>query len=95
MADTLETLLQDDEQLSSRTRAHLTGAIEALRVAGNVQGVIRDDVPSIDILMALAGVTPVAGAAHQRAQGERLLDLLMDGITRSDAVRAAKRRAST
>ncbi|MCW2589414.1 MAG: TetR family transcriptional regulator [Mycobacterium sp.] len=29
MADTLETLLQDDEQLSSQTRAHLTGAIEA------------------------------------------------------------------
>jgi hypothetical protein len=52
-------------------------------------------VPSIDILMAVAGVTLVAGAAHQRAQGERLLDLLMDGITRSDAVRAAKRRAST
>jgi AcrR family transcriptional regulator len=95
MADTLKTLLQDDQQLSSQTRAHLTGAIEALRVAGIAQGVIRDDVPSIDLLMALAGVTLVAGAAHQRAQGERLLDLLMDGITRSDAVRAAKRRAST
>jgi len=95
MADTLKTLLQDDELLSSQTRTHLTGAVEALRVAGITQGVIRDDVPSIDILMALAGVTLVAGAAHQRAQGERLLDLLMDGITRSDAVRATKRRAST
>jgi hypothetical protein len=37
-----------------------------------------------DILMALAGVTLAAGAAHQRAQAERLLDLLMDGLTRPD-----------
>jgi hypothetical protein len=84
MADTLKTLLQSDEQLSSQTREQLTGAIEELRLAGIAQGVIREDVPSTDILMALAGVTLVAGAVHQRMQAERLLDLLMDGITRSD-----------
>ncbi|MFB4420138.1 TetR/AcrR family transcriptional regulator [Streptomyces sp. QL37] len=82
MADTLKTLLRDDEQLSSRTREQLTGAIEEFRLAGIAQGVLRGDVPSTDILMNLAGVTLVAGAAHQRAQAERLLDLLMDGITR-------------
>ncbi|MFJ8749298.1 TetR/AcrR family transcriptional regulator [Streptomyces sp. NPDC102441] len=84
MADTLKTLLRDDEQLSSQTREQLTGAIEEFRLAGISQGVIREDVPPTDILMNLAGVTLAAGAAHQRAQAERLLDLLMDGITRPD-----------
>ncbi|MGW1318367.1 SbtR family transcriptional regulator [Streptomyces sp. NPDC002426] len=81
-ADTLKTLLQDDERFGSQTREQLTGAIEEFRVAGIGQGVIRPDVPSADILMSLAGVTLVAGAAPQRAQAERLLDLLMDGLTR-------------
>ncbi|MFC4120672.1 TetR/AcrR family transcriptional regulator [Nonomuraea zeae] len=84
MADTLKALLQSDERLSSQTREQLTAAIEELRLAGIVQGVIRDDVPSADILMGLAGVTLAAGAAHQRVQAERLLDLLMDGLTRAD-----------
>jgi AcrR family transcriptional regulator len=84
MADTLKLLLQSDKQLSSQTRGQLTGAIEEFRIAGIAQGVIREDVPSSDILMGLAGVTLVAGTVHQRAQAERLLDLLMDGITRPD-----------
>ncbi|MFF1698736.1 TetR/AcrR family transcriptional regulator [Streptomyces sp. NPDC058257] len=82
MADTLKTLLRNDERLSSQTREQLTGAIEEFRLAGITQGVIRADVPSPDILMALAGVTLVAGDLHQREQAERLLDLLMDGVTR-------------
>ncbi|AEW94176.1 MULTISPECIES: TetR/AcrR family transcriptional regulator [Streptomycetaceae] len=84
MADTLKTLLRDDQRLSSRTRDQLTGAIEEFRLAGIAQGVIRDDVPAPDILMSLAGVTLVAGAPHQRDQAERLLDLLMDALTRPD-----------
>ncbi|WP_406145373.1 TetR/AcrR family transcriptional regulator [Streptomyces sp. NBC_01012] len=84
MADTLSTLLRGDERLSSRTRDQLTGAVEQFRLAGVAQGVIRADVPSPDILMGLAGVTLVGGAPGQRAQAERLLDLLMDGITRPD-----------
>lgn len=94
MADTLKTLLQNDEQLSSQTREQMTGAIEEFRRAGIAQGVIRDDVPSPDILMALAGVTLVAGAVHQRVQAERLLDLLMDGVTRSDGWRGATVRSA-
>jgi AcrR family transcriptional regulator len=84
MADTLRTLLQNDEKLSSQTREQLTGAIEEFRLAGINQGLIRGDVPAPDILMILAGVTLVAGGVHQREQAERLLNLLMDGLTRSD-----------
>lgn len=93
MADTLKTLLRNDEQLSSQTREHLTGAVEEFRLAGIAQGVIREDVPSPDILMSLAGVTLVAGAAHQRVQAERLLDLLMDGVTRPAGWRGSGERS--
>ncbi|MFF8990406.1 TetR/AcrR family transcriptional regulator [Streptomyces sp. NPDC014983] len=92
MADTLKSLLRNDERLSSQTREQLTGAVEEFRLAGVAQGVIRRDVASHDILMALAGVTLVAGAGHQREQAERLLDLLMDGITRSDGWRGGVQR---
>ncbi|TDC00864.1 TetR/AcrR family transcriptional regulator [Nonomuraea longispora] len=84
MAETLRTLLRSDRQLSSLTREQLTGAVDEFRRAGIDQGVIRDDVPSADILMALAGATLVTGSARQRPQAERLLDLLMDGLTRAD-----------
>ncbi|HEY0813026.1 MAG TPA: helix-turn-helix domain-containing protein, partial [Pseudonocardia sp.] len=92
MADTLKTLLDADVELSSQTREQLTGAVEQFRLAGLTQGVLREDVPSPDILMALAGVTLVAGARHQREQSERLLDLLMDGITRADSWRDGAER---
>jgi AcrR family transcriptional regulator len=85
MADTLKTLLRSDVELSSQTREQLTGAIEEFRLAGIAQGLMRADVPSADILMSLAGITLVAGTHHQREQAERLLDLLMDGITRDQA----------
>nr|BFD86680.1 TetR/AcrR family transcriptional regulator [Streptomyces sp. Xyl84] len=88
MAETLKTLLRDDERLGSHTRAQLTDAVEEFRLAAVGQGAVREDVSASDILMALAGVTLAAGDAHQRAQAERLLDLLMDGITRADRWRA-------
>ncbi|MFB7596364.1 TetR/AcrR family transcriptional regulator [Streptomyces sp. NPDC056160] len=84
MADTLKALLRDDERLGSQTREQLTGAVEEFRLAAVAQGAFRADVSAPDILMSLAGVTLVAGAVAQRAQAERLLDLLMDGITRPD-----------
>jgi AcrR family transcriptional regulator len=94
MADTLKALLRDDERLRSGTRAQLTGAVEEFRLAGVAQGVIRQDVPSVDILMALAGVTLVAGGDAQRVQAERLLDLLMAGVTRPGGWPGAAERSA-
>ncbi len=95
MADTLKALLRDDEQLSSQTRDQLTGAVEEFRLAGVAQGVLRGDVPAPDILMSLAGVTLAAGAVHQRGQADRLLDLLMDGITRPERWRGSADRSAS
>ncbi|GAA5135411.1 TetR/AcrR family transcriptional regulator [Pseudonocardia adelaidensis] len=94
MAGTLRSLLRSDEHLGSRTRTQLTDAVEEFRVEGIAQGVIRRDVPSGDILAGLAGVTLVAGASDQREQAERLLDLLMDGITRASGWREGAERSS-
>jgi AcrR family transcriptional regulator len=82
MAETLKAILLGDEQLRSQTRDQLTGAVEQIRRAGAAQHVIRDDVTATDILMALAGITLIAGQSTQRQQAGRLLDLLIDGITR-------------
>jgi AcrR family transcriptional regulator len=90
MAESLRSLLRSDAELSSRTREQLTAAVETLRLAGIAQGVIRETVPAPDILMALAGITLVAGSRPQREQAERLLDLLMDGVTRPDRWRAGE-----
>ncbi|WP_030908132.1 TetR/AcrR family transcriptional regulator [Streptomyces sp. NRRL F-5126] len=88
MADTLGALLRDDANLGSQTRRQLTDAVEEFRAAGTAGGLIREGIPSPDILTALAGVTLAAGADHQREQAERLLDLLMDGLTRTTGWRA-------
>ncbi|MBP0459788.1 TetR/AcrR family transcriptional regulator [Streptomyces montanisoli] len=88
MADILGALLRDDANLGSQTREQLTGAVEEFRMAGTAQGVIRAAVPAHDIVTALAGITLAAGAGHQREQAERLLDLLMDGLTRPTEWRA-------
>lgn len=90
MAESLQSLLRSDAELSSRTREQLTAAVERLRLAGIAQGVIRETVPAPDILMTLAGITLVAGSRPQREQAERLLDLLMDGVTRPDGWRAGQ-----
>ena len=92
MAETLQTLLRSDVELSSQTREQLTGAIEEFRLAGIAQGVIREAVPALDILMTLAGITLVAGTYQQRDRAERLLDLLMDGVTRADGWRGGADR---
>ncbi|MEU6175014.1 TetR/AcrR family transcriptional regulator [Streptantibioticus parmotrematis] len=87
MAETLGALLRDDARLGSSTREQLTAAVEEFRRAGVAQGVIREGVPAADILMSLAGVTLAAGTRPQREQAERLLDLLMDGLTRAESWR--------
>ncbi|WP_367126020.1 TetR/AcrR family transcriptional regulator [Streptomyces phytohabitans] len=92
MAGTLQTLLRGDARLGSLTREQLTAAVEEFRVAGAEQGTVRGDVPAEDVLAALAGVTLTAGTGAQRAQAERLLDLVLDGVTRTDSWRGTRER---
>ncbi|WP_062435630.1 TetR/AcrR family transcriptional regulator [Herbidospora daliensis] len=77
MADALKAVLASDEEQRLAIRARITGALAAL-LAADASG--RDDVAALDVLMALGGISLIAGEPGQRAQAGRLLDLLMDGL---------------
>jgi AcrR family transcriptional regulator len=79
MADALRVVLTDDgERL--QTRANLTGAIDHLLAAGADQGVTRAQVGAHDVLMALGGISLIAGAEGRPDLAAKLIDLLLHGI---------------
>lgn len=77
MGDALRAVLVSQTDIL-HTRALLAGALETLLTAG--AGTIRTDVDPSDVLMALGGVTLIAGELEQRDLAGRLLDLLVDGL---------------
>ncbi|MCX4461837.1 hypothetical protein OOK58_04300 [Streptomyces sp. NBC_01728] len=79
MADALRVVLTDDgERL--QTRANLTGAIDHLLAAGADQGVTRAQVGAHDVLMALGGISLIAGTEGRPDLAAKLVDLLLHGI---------------
>ena len=65
----------------------MVAATGELLDAGAAAGAIRDDVQPGDVMASLSGISLAAGAPEQREQAERLLDLLMDGLRRTDRSR--------
>jgi AcrR family transcriptional regulator len=65
----------------AQTRAELLDAITAILDAGRAAGDIRADVSAEDISASLVGIFTVAGKPEQHTQANRLLDLLMDGLS--------------
>jgi AcrR family transcriptional regulator len=80
MADALRTVLVTGGDLRMKTRDLLTTAVATLMEAGVADDAIRRDVDPNDVLMALGGVTLIAGDASQHDLAGRLLDLLMDSL---------------
>jgi hypothetical protein len=80
MSDALPHILAARDGLRGDTRSMLRDAIATLLRAGAIDGSLRDDVAAEDIMMALGGVTLIAGAESQRDLAGRLLDLLMAGL---------------
>jgi AcrR family transcriptional regulator len=62
------------------TRVLLADAIATLLAAGIADGSIRADIAAYDVLMAVGGITLIAGHPTQRELAGRLLDLLIDGL---------------
>ena len=81
MSDALPSILAAHEGLRANTRTLLRDAIATLLEAGIQTASLRQDIPADDVMMALGGITLIAGAEHQRDLAARLLDLLMDGLT--------------
>lgn len=80
MSDALPGILAAREGLRAGTRTMLRDAIGTLLEAGVHTGELRADVPPDDVLMALGGITLIAGAEDQRELAARLLDLLTAGL---------------
>ncbi|WP_413756066.1 TetR/AcrR family transcriptional regulator [Streptomyces sp. MMBL 11-3] len=81
MADALQSLIATGTVTKSETGPRLTAAIQSILDAGRATGTLRADIPAGDVTAALTGTLLVAGSSDQQDQAQRLLDLLMDGLT--------------
>jgi AcrR family transcriptional regulator len=79
MADALRVILTDDDE-RLQTREMLADAIGVLLSAGAGQGRIRDQVGAYDVLMALGGISLIAGTERRPDLAARLIDLLLHGV---------------
>jgi AcrR family transcriptional regulator len=80
MTDTLLALIDTGEISLAHSRRELLAAISTILEAGAATGDIRTDTTAEDVAAALLGLLAVAGKPEHRAQAQRLLDLLMDGL---------------
>jgi AcrR family transcriptional regulator len=80
LADALKAALGTDEHQRLETRALLTEAIGTLLDAGVAGRCFRSGVAPLDVMMALGGISLIAGEPEQHEQAGRLLDLLMAGL---------------
>lgn len=78
MTGTLLAMIESGEIADVRTE--LLQAITTILDAGSAAGDLRADVSAEDIAASLLGIFGVAGKPEQRAQANRLLNLLMDGL---------------
>jgi AcrR family transcriptional regulator len=81
MTGTLLAMIDAGEIAHAGTRDELLEAITAILDAGAAAGDIRSDVTAEDIAAGLLGIFTVAGRPGQHPQAERLLNLLMDGLS--------------
>ena len=81
MIDTLRAMIETGQIALAHTRDELLAAITAILDVGAAVGDLRADVTADDIAASLIGSHTVAGRPEQRAQLDRLLDLLMSGLT--------------
>ena len=87
MLDTLLSMVDAGEIAEAQSRTELLDAITTILDAGSAAGDLRADISADDIAASLMGIFAVAGRPAQRAQAERLLDLLMDGLRPSGSTR--------
>jgi AcrR family transcriptional regulator len=80
MADALPGILAAQEGLRLHSRDLLRSAIDELLTAAVAEGTIRSDVPADDVMMALGGITMIAGHESKRDLASRLLDLMLAGL---------------
>jgi AcrR family transcriptional regulator len=93
MIDALRSMITAGDLDVDGTHAHLNSTLQTFLDAGAKAGDLRDDVDAADILAMLAGILSVATAPDRRDQADRLLDLVVAGLspTSRDTSSAATR----
>jgi AcrR family transcriptional regulator len=78
MADALRAVIASGTNPYAQSLELLKGAINPLLAAGAASGDLRSDVSAEDLLASVSGIALATG--KDRAQADRALDLLMDGL---------------
>ena len=81
MADALRDVVESGGDPYARSQEMMRDSLATLVTAATATGAVRPDIPPPDLLCALTGIALAAGRPEQRPLAERLLDLLMDGLT--------------
>ncbi|MFJ6081437.1 TetR/AcrR family transcriptional regulator [Streptomyces sp. NPDC092369] len=68
------------ETWASESYARISDTIGTLLAAGVAAGTIRSDLKTADVVLAMSGLLRLDAAGDWRAQGDRLIGLLMDGL---------------
>ncbi|GHB84917.1 TetR family transcriptional regulator [Streptomyces cirratus] len=81
MADALRALVESGVNPYVQSHEMMLAALTSLLDAGIEAGTIRPDIVATDMFAALAGIALTSGKPEQREQAERLLDLILDGLS--------------
>ena len=89
MADALRALIESGANPYAQSQDMLLAALSSLKQAGVDAGTIRSDVSEADMLASLTGIALTSSKPELRAQAERLLDFVLDGLS-TGGVRGAR-----
>ncbi|MFB7663553.1 TetR/AcrR family transcriptional regulator [Kitasatospora sp. NPDC056138] len=81
MAEALRAVVSAGANPYARSHEMILAALTSLMDAAGDVGVIRSDISAADIFASLTGVALTSAKPEQRRQAERLLDLIMDGLS--------------
>jgi AcrR family transcriptional regulator len=85
MSEALNAVIASGADPYASSHALLVSAVGALLEAGARDGTLRTDVSREDVLLAMSGIAQSTGQYGTREQAARLVDLLMDGLTKGAA----------
>ena len=85
MSDALNAVIASGGDPYASSHTLLVNAVGALLEAGAQDGTLRTDIGNGEVLLAMSGIAQATGDYGTREQAARLVDLLMDALTKGAA----------
>ena len=85
MSEALNAVISSGADPYASSHTLLADAVGVLLEAGARDGTLRTDVSHDDVLLAMSGIAQSTGQYGTREQATRLIDLLMDALTKGAA----------